>query len=291
MAIRRSVASHNLHIDKAPNQAILEQNIQVQGMLSLLSGNLELNNFDIVLNGTIIGESEISRITGITGGKVLRTENFGASANNPGNIGIVVNNNAALGNLTIQRGHVPQNLPVGSSIQRFFAFEPGVNGANATLRLYYLNAELSGTAACELGIWQLVAGQWIFLGANNRNTTEKWVEISGITGLTTFTLGDAPASFTTICATKKVDLTVYNNGIGVNNPTAIWETSGDGMFVGGTTYDTATMYMPGEQDRKNGQVKLTLRSTTTDGDCVGANDMVFVTILKTDCGGFPWNEN
>jgi hypothetical protein len=282
---------NNLSIDKSPNIALLEQNIQVEGMLALLSGNLDLNNFDIILNGAIIGESETSRITGLTGGKVLRTENFGASANNPGNIGIVVNNNAALGNLTIQRGHVPQNLPMGSSIQRFFTFEPGINGSNATLRLYYLNAELSGTAACELGIWQLVNGQWIFRGANNRNTTEKWVEISGITGLTTFTLGDAPASFTTICSSRKVDLKPYGGSIGENDPNAVWETSGDGMFVGGTTYDTATMYMPGEQDRQNGQVKLTLRSTTTDGDCVGANDMVFITILKTDCGGFPWNGN
>ncbi|MFN7115767.1 MAG: hypothetical protein ACK4TA_03155 [Saprospiraceae bacterium] len=280
---------NNLSIDKSPQQVILEQNIQIEGMLSLLSGNLELNQFELILNGTIIGESETNRITGGTGGKVLRTETYGTAANNPGNIGIAVTNNSALGNLTIQRGHVPQNLPMGSSIQRFFTFEPGTNGSNATLRLYYLNAELNGTAACELGVWQLVEGQWQFLGASNRNTTEKWVEISGITGLTTFTLGDAPASFTTICGSKKVDLKPYGTSIGENNPNAVWETSGDGMFVGGTTYATATMYMPGEQDRKNGQVKLTLRSTATEGNCVGANDMVFITVLKGDCGGFPWN--
>lgn len=282
---------NNLSIDKGANNAVLEQNIQVQGMLALLSGNLELNNFDIILNGSIIGESEISRITGLMGGKVLRTENFGTNANNPGNIGVAVTSANALGNLTIQRGHVPQALPVGNGIQRFFTFDPATAATNATLRLYYLNAELSGTAACELGIWQFVNGQWVFRGANNRNTTEKWVEISGITGLTTFTLGDAPASFTTICSSKKVDLKPYGGSIGENDPNAIWETSGDGMFVGGTTYATATMYMPGEQDRQNGQVKLTLRSNEEEGDCVGANDMVFVTILKTDCGGFPWNGN
>lgn len=282
---------NNLSIDKSPQQVILEQNIQIEGMLSLLSGNLELNQFELILNGTIIGESETSRITGIAGGKVLRTETFGNTANNPGNIGIIVNNNAALGNLTIQRGHVPQNLPMGNGIQRFFTFDPAKSGTNATLRLYYLNAELNGTAACELGVWQLVEGQCQFLGASNRNTTEKWVEISNITGLTTFTLGDAPASFTTICASKKVDLSSYGKGIGMIDPTATWQTSGDGMFVGGTTYGSATAYVPGNQDRKNGQVKLTLQSNADTGDCVGANDMVFVTILKTDCGAFPWNGN
>lgn len=282
---------NNLRIDKGANNAVLEQNIQVQGMLALLSGNLELNNFDVILNGSIIGESETSRITGLMGGKVLRTENFGTNANNPGNIGVAVTSANTLGNLTIQRGHVPQALPMGNGIQRFFTFDPAKSGTNATLRLYYLNAELNGTAACELGVWQLVEGQWQFLGASNRNTTEKWVEISNITGLTTFTLGDAPASFTTICASKKVDLKPYGAGIGENDPSATWETSGDGTFEGGNVYGAAVAYLPGPLDKQNGQVKLTLRSNEDEGDCVGANDMVFITILKTDCGQFPWNGN
>ncbi|MFN7115271.1 MAG: right-handed parallel beta-helix repeat-containing protein [Saprospiraceae bacterium] len=91
----------------------------------------------------------------------------------------------------------------------------------------------------------------------------------------------------TICQTKPVNLV----GVGqVNNATGIWSTSGDGQFVGGTKFGETTAYIPGVNDKKTGKVILTL---TADSDLTNCDftDQLIITILKTDCGQFPWNGN
>lgn len=98
------------------------------------------------------------------------------------------------------------------------------------------------------------------------------------------------ANPTTICSTQSIDLT---NGASIL-PTDLggtWSSSGNGTFATSTDFATATTYTPGSTDITAGQVTLTLTSNDPDGPCLAVPDSVTFTILKVDCGTFPWNGN
>ncbi len=95
----------------------------------------------------------------------------------------------------------------------------------------------------------------------------------------------------TICQTKTVDLVNIGASIGGGATTGVWSTSGDGTFTGGTAFGAATAYVPGVNDKKSGSVTLTLTTTDAPEACPNVADQVQITILKVDCGAFPWNRN
>lgn len=95
----------------------------------------------------------------------------------------------------------------------------------------------------------------------------------------------------TICQTKTVDLVNIGASIGGSATTGVWSTSGDGTFTGGTAFGAATAYVPGANDKKSGSVNLTLTTTDAPEACPNVADQVRITILKVDCGAFPWSGN
>ncbi len=95
----------------------------------------------------------------------------------------------------------------------------------------------------------------------------------------------------TICQTKTVDLTTIGASIGGGASAGVWSTSGDGTFTGGTAFGSATAYVPGTNDKKLGVVTLILTTTDAPTSCPNVADQVEITILKVDCGAFPWNGN
>lgn len=95
----------------------------------------------------------------------------------------------------------------------------------------------------------------------------------------------------TICSTQPIDLT---NGASVTPATlaATWSTpDGNGTFDGGTTFGTATTYTPSPEDAARGSVILVLTTEDPAGPCEAVSAMVTFTILKVDCGSYPWDGN
>lgn len=186
----------NLTINKPTNEVKLGSNISISGNLTMQSGNLELNLFNIDLgngSGTILNETNNSRITGINGGNIIKTVNLNApSAVNPGNIGIAISSSANLGNTVIKRGHVQQTSTNGGfSIYRYFDITPTNNSSlNATLKMYYFDGELAGINKSELQFYSSEdnGATWALIGEDNNDQTNDWVLKNNINKLSRWTL-------------------------------------------------------------------------------------------------------
>src|SRR6187399_813169 len=139
-----------IEISKTNNaKVLLERNISIGGSINFISGQLDLNNNNILMTpiANIAGESENNRIIGPNGGFVEITQNMNAPASvNAGNLGATISSSVNLGSVTIRRGHLPQNgTGFATSIQRYYLITPQNNiGLNATLRIKYFDAELNG---------------------------------------------------------------------------------------------------------------------------------------------------
>lgn len=186
----------NLKIDKTANEVKLGSNLSIAGNLTMQSGNLELNMFVVDLGsgaGSILNENNNSRITGISGGNVIKTSDLNApSAVNPGNIGVEITSASNLGNTVIKRGHVQQTSSNGGvSIYRYFDITPANNSAlNATLKMYYFDGELAGINKSELNFYRSENSgvTWTLVGEDNNDQTNDWVLKNNISQLSRWTL-------------------------------------------------------------------------------------------------------
>ena len=202
----------------ATSMLTLNNNLKLTGALNFQNGLINLNGYQLQLTGSGVlqGENETSYLAGVTGGSATVTA---AGVSNPfqfnaGNLGAAITSSANLGNLSITRFGKPATNPNNVSlhgIQRSFLVQPQNNGSlNATLRFYYLNAELNGDDPNTLSLWKSSDGiAWIWVGADSRNTVAKYVEKTGITDFSFWTLTDALnalplslVSFSAKCATS-----------------------------------------------------------------------------------------
>src|SRR4030095_8404228 len=187
-----------LEVAKTNNaKIILGRNIGISYSVNFISGLLDLNNNNILLDpgANLAGESENTRIIGANGGFVEITQNLNAPlAVNPGNLGAAVTSTANLGSVIIQRGHqVQTGTGLNGSIQRYYVVTPQNNtGLNATLRLKYFDAELNGQNENILVAYQSNdnGANWTNLLQSNRNTNADYVERSGLSNLSLQTLGN-----------------------------------------------------------------------------------------------------
>lgn len=179
----------------------LLQPVEISEYIYFHSGLLDLNGHDINLqsSASLQNESENGRINSAAGGMVVINAQLNAPvAANPGNLGAVITSAANLGTVRIARGHVPFRMDAGNhySIARYFTITPANNqNLNATLRLYYQDAELNGRTEGLLGIWRSDNGGSSFqpLEFTGRSTGENYVEQAGIHSFAIHTLFDAQA--------------------------------------------------------------------------------------------------
>ncbi|MEM6344333.1 MAG: dockerin type I domain-containing protein [Bacteroidota bacterium] len=185
---------HQLVLSKATGGVVLGNNQQVDDTLYFVVGTLDLAGNNLILGtqyGGISGETETNRVIGPSGGELIKTVDFSTppNASNPGNLGAILSSSSSLGTTIVRRGHQPQALPNGSSIERYYVLEPNSNsGLGATLRLLYFDAELNGINEATLEAWQNEGTNWINYSPNATDASLNFVE-SLLDTLGTITLG------------------------------------------------------------------------------------------------------
>ena len=98
----------------------------------------------------------------------------------------------------------------------------------------------------------------------------------------------------TVCATAIIDLQAGSEVVPASLGATWSAPAGDGTFIGGTNFRSATGYRPGANDRQRGRVTLVL--TTDDpatlsipSGCQAVSTSVTFEILQVDCGAFFWD--
>jgi hypothetical protein len=189
---------NNLKVNRSTGMVSLLKNVTVNGNIIFTAGPLNLNGYNITLNqpgGALSGENETSRTFSSSTGEVQLIADLNApSQANPGNLGAVITSAANLGTTIIRRGHLQINSVCEGSIKRYFFIQPDNNsGLNATLRFHYFDAELNGVPESNMILFRSDNGgaTWTAVGFDNRNTTQNWVEKSGIASFSMWTLADA----------------------------------------------------------------------------------------------------
>ncbi len=214
---------YNLTVNKTSNGTQLNQFIQVNNELQMTSGNLDLNNNDLLLGSTITEESSTSYIHGSAGGKVIKTVSLNAPNNeNPGNIGASITSSANLGSTTIYRGHIAQDVNGEQGIERYYDIVPANNsGLDATLQLYYLDHELNGIAENDLAPFEHDGVEWTEYLANDANQTTNFVEAIGIDALYFWTLAHEVAPL-------PIELLYFRGRLEENNEVSLdWATTSE----------------------------------------------------------------
>ena len=176
----------------------LLQNLSIGSSISFTSGLMDLNNKNITLQPAAIinGESENSHIISTGGGYIETTAVLNnPNLENPGNLGATITSSANMGSTIIRRGHLSQanGSGTGNSILRYYDIIPANNtGLNATLNFSYLDNELNGLAESQLTLWKSTdMAHWTDMGFDRRSTVTNYVEQSGLTDFSRWTLSSA----------------------------------------------------------------------------------------------------
>lgn len=149
---------HTLKVDKASNEVLLQQDIDVTDTLLLTSGNIELNNhtIDLVGSGNLVGENDGNRIYGDLG--FVRTQRVLTSPSAVDDIaGIGLSIDAIgvfFGSTEILRGHQSQKGASNGSILRYYKFTPTLNGTANTVKIHYMDTtEMNDLNEASFSIW------------------------------------------------------------------------------------------------------------------------------------------
>jgi Secretion system C-terminal sorting domain len=191
----------NIKVAKTTGDVMLNQDITLDGALTLTHGNLVLNGHNLTIgnSGIITAETEQASITSSNGGRVMVTRAIPANiATNPGNIGAELLISGADGSqtvLSVERTFFPEFLSnlngTITSIDRGFTISSATNTSlNYGLRFFYLDKELDGNSADQLNLWTTVApGSFIEIGRDTIDLRSKFVT-KNLSGLGHFTLGN-----------------------------------------------------------------------------------------------------
>lgn len=203
----------------------LGSGLTVNGSL-VLEQDLDLSGQTITLgaDGTLVEDA--GRLYGASG-SITTTRSLNApSAENVGGLGAQLTTGVNLGSTVITREHAAVSSESGlqKSIFRSYEITPTTNsGLNATLRFTYDEDELNAIPEGDLALYRWNDGQsrWECNGLNqSRDTSDNWVQQTGIDAFSTWTLGDADDP-------TLVDLVSFTTG-GLENAVVLeWETASE----------------------------------------------------------------
>lgn len=195
-----TIPFHHVIIKKSSGAPVqLRQDITINGTITMNSGNLLLFNQTLFLGstGNIAGESNQSHITGNKDSRIFLSRKVTTPLNafNPGNIGVELTSAEAPGLIVIERRHAQETVANGiQSIQRSFTITAERNRlTGATLRFFYLNADLAGIDETGLALWTNsdISNGWTLLGSFGNDTVNNWVVYEGIDRWGRFTVAEA----------------------------------------------------------------------------------------------------
>ena len=187
---------NNLTINKSSDdlELLLAANVNVQGNLTMQSGDINLNGHVLNLSttGSLVNETTINRVYGSAGSITAQRNLNNISDMNVAGLGAVLSSSQNLGLTTIIRGHQQRTYNAGFGMNRYYEIHPTNNSnLNATLKFNYFDDELQtalGTIVeTELDLWRYDGAywnvQWATLDAgNNQLVKTNIAEFSTWTG-------------------------------------------------------------------------------------------------------------
>jgi CSLREA domain-containing protein len=179
----------NLTIANAGSGVSLGQNANVNGVLTLTNDlTTAANVLTMPASGSSTGTADVignvKRLGFTGGGSALSFGNpfnsiaFAVGGTLPTDVTVNLVKAAPVSGVA---------LPV--SVQRTYTITPtGGSGFSSTLRLHYLDTELNTNSEAGLGLWRLGGAGWSRQGKTNSDTSNNWVELSGVTQFSPWTL-------------------------------------------------------------------------------------------------------
>lgn len=187
---------NNLTINNA-NGVTLSASTAVDGTLSLMSGDLDLNGNDVSLGTSgILSETPGNTVKG-TSGVITASRSLNAPdvLTNIAGLGIGIGSLADLGTTAITRGHAVQTGNGNSSIRRYFDITPANNtGLNATFGMMYDVSELNSIPESNLTLFKSVDNGVTWTGQGGTvNTLFKVIYITDVNSFSRWTAGNSLA--------------------------------------------------------------------------------------------------
>jgi hypothetical protein len=185
------------------NDLIVDNNLGVtlssgmvaNGVVSVLDGDLDLNGNNLVLGpSAMLVETTGNTVKG-TSGMIATVRDLNApSGVNAAGLGAMITSAANLGSTVVERTHAAGTGLGNEGIFRMYNIAPANNsGLNATLRLYYDESELNSIPENRLTMFKSPTGAnntWNGVGGTV-NTSDNYVELTGINDFSYWTLGDS----------------------------------------------------------------------------------------------------
>jgi hypothetical protein len=275
----------------------LQTNVLIANELDL-SGMLHAGNSSIQLGrtATIVNETELHRITDLTGnnGHVTSVRNFDAplAAQHPGNLGVEFVSAPTLGTSTITRyaSAFAINGSTVGRIHRYYDIQPANNsGLNASVRFYYLDAELNNVSEATAVLWKSSDNglSWTTIQPDSRNTTLNYLQKNDVDDFSLWTIGgpslNSPlpvliSSFNSECKQEGTNL-VWTTAMEQNSDVFILEKSKDGFSWNalGTIDAKGTAGDYKFTDKEAGTAYYRLKQVDLDGTTT------YSTIIRSDC--------
>jgi hypothetical protein len=163
----------------------LARNTTVDGQLALNSGGLATGSYTLTLGSvaTCSGDYEVTGVVQRLAPALATGYCFGHA-------------NTAL---TFTSGATPTEVAVrlsrgtppfaGAVARQYTLSAPGFAGV-ATVRLHYLDSELNGATEANLRLWRLDGSQWRLMGRSAIDTTNNYVELTGVTAFSDWAIAE-----------------------------------------------------------------------------------------------------
>ncbi|MGN6490980.1 MAG: T9SS type A sorting domain-containing protein [Agriterribacter sp.] len=168
----------------------LQSNISA-GTVNMTSGLLNTGSNTLTItttrngNGVILGN--IQRLHAFSAGTAYAFES-------PSNTITFSSISVAVPSVTVSvvKGGI-NDFPFGGAVNRQYTVSIPSGSYAAVLRLHYEDDELNGNAEAAMPLWNHSGAAWSNAGKTSNNTTDNYVELSGLSSLSTrWTLSDAP---------------------------------------------------------------------------------------------------
>lgn len=185
----------------ANSQITLLSNITFGGASFILNGSVATGAFVLTLPGSVAysGTGEVAGSLRRNGFTVGATVAFGHP-----NTTIRFDSGTPPTELTVtlQNG-LPPLFP--NAVARHYIITPvGGSGYSATVRLHYLDAEINGNNEANLRLWRRDGANWTTSGTSVRDTTNNWVETSGVTQFSPWAIAELTPTAANVPITGRV---------------------------------------------------------------------------------------